>query len=547
MNQLSANRTESDSPAGHAVWYWCIFLAILFVVIGIRIRLLGLPLERDEGEFALMGQMMLKGIPPYQEAYNLKFPGIYGAYAIILAVFGQSPVGVHLGLLVVSLLTTAFLFLLVRKLFDSSAAAVAAASFSVLSIHPPLLGFSAHATHFVILFAVAGLYFLLCALERRSRPLLVGSGVLFGFAMLMKQPGIFFLCAGVTVLVMYSRKETKELNRLIKQIGIFLAGFCLPLAVSAVWLALAGVFQRFWFWTVTYAVTYGKENSLSTGIHDFFVRTPMIIGAAIFLWLLAALGMTSLWWNVRARPHRAFSIVFLLASFAALSMGLYFRRHYYVLLLPFLATMIGIATASIAEQLTSKLLSGKLVHSIVPAIFLLACLYSFYEQRSVFFTLSTTDACRMMFGDNPFPESMDIGTKLHDMTSPGDRIAVVVSEPQLYFYSHRLPATGYLYTYSLMEQQPYALQMQEEMIRQIESAMPRCIVYVSNSYSWQASPESNHHIFEWFNEFIRRGSYEIAGVVDISLSEPSTQLWGDASQGYNFTSPNYIVVFRRRM
>jgi len=45
---------------------------------------------------------------------------------------------------------------------------------------------------------------------------------------------------------------------------------------------------------------------------------------------------------------------------------------------------------------------------------------------------------------------------------------VLGSEPQIYFYSGRRSATGYLYMYSLTEEQKYALRMQKEMIGEIE-------------------------------------------------------------------------------
>ena len=36
------------------------------LVVAIRIRLLGIPLERDEGEYAYAGQLILQGVPPYK-------------------------------------------------------------------------------------------------------------------------------------------------------------------------------------------------------------------------------------------------------------------------------------------------------------------------------------------------------------------------------------------------------------------------------------------------------------------------------------------------
>jgi hypothetical protein len=37
---------------------------VLGLTIASRIRLLGIPLERDEGEYAYAGQLMLQGIAP---------------------------------------------------------------------------------------------------------------------------------------------------------------------------------------------------------------------------------------------------------------------------------------------------------------------------------------------------------------------------------------------------------------------------------------------------------------------------------------------------
>ncbi|MEI6197319.1 MAG: hypothetical protein WCS42_23640, partial [Verrucomicrobiota bacterium] len=63
-------------------------ITVLTLVAVARLRLLNFPLERDEGEYAYAGQLILQGFPPYELAYNMKFPGTYLAYAAIMAVFG---------------------------------------------------------------------------------------------------------------------------------------------------------------------------------------------------------------------------------------------------------------------------------------------------------------------------------------------------------------------------------------------------------------------------------------------------------------------------
>lgn len=85
-----------------AIVFWGL-ISVVLVTSAIRIRLLSVPLERDEGEYAYAGQLILQGIPPYTLAYNMKMPGIYAIYAGILSVFGQTQTSIHLGLLVFNL------------------------------------------------------------------------------------------------------------------------------------------------------------------------------------------------------------------------------------------------------------------------------------------------------------------------------------------------------------------------------------------------------------------------------------------------------------
>src|ERR1043166_1340792 len=128
---MKRKTTERDRVL-EAAW---IFLAliVLGLVIAIRVRLLDIPLERDEGEYAYAGQLILQGIPPYKLAYNMKFPGTYAAYALIMAIFGQTIVGIHLGLLLINAATILLIFLLGRRLIDSMAGIAAAVAYAVLS------------------------------------------------------------------------------------------------------------------------------------------------------------------------------------------------------------------------------------------------------------------------------------------------------------------------------------------------------------------------------------------------------------------------------
>jgi hypothetical protein len=80
-------------------------------------------------------------------------------------------------------------------------------------------------------------------------------------------------------------------------------------------------------------------------------------------------------------------------------------------------------------------------------------------------------------------------------------VAVLGSEPQIYFLSRRRSATGHIYTYALMERQPYARKMQDEMIAEIERNRPQFIVYVEEPYSWLRQDWSDPRLFDWWQDY----------------------------------------------
>ena len=188
-------KTDINGKLVQFAW-WALAAIVFTLVIAIRIRLLGIPLERDEGEYAYAGQLILQGIPPYKLVYNMKFPGTYAAYALIMSIFGQTIIGIHLGLLLINTATIVLIFFLGRRLVNSTAGLAAAISYAVLSVSPSVLGFAGHATHFVLLPVLAGTLLLLTTTDRQVSGRLFASGLLFGCGLLMKQPAVFFALFG---------------------------------------------------------------------------------------------------------------------------------------------------------------------------------------------------------------------------------------------------------------------------------------------------------------------------------------------------------------
>jgi 4-amino-4-deoxy-L-arabinose transferase-like glycosyltransferase len=191
--------------------------------------------------------LMLEGIPPYKLAYSMKFSGIYAAYALIMAVFGQTITGIHLGLLLVNSATVAVIFLLGRRLTDEIGGSVAAASYALLSVSPSVLGSAAHATHFVMLPVLAGTFLLL---EPHSMKRVLASGALFGIGLLMKQPACLFVLFGAIYLFIRHLGAGLGMKQAALRNLLFITGAIVPLTIACLLLWHAGVFNKFWFWTL---------------------------------------------------------------------------------------------------------------------------------------------------------------------------------------------------------------------------------------------------------------------------------------------------------
>lgn len=524
---------------------WILFLLSLSAVLIARYRLLNIPLERDEGEYAYAGQLLLQGIPPYKLAYSMKLPGTYVIYALFMAIFGQSAEGIHLGFLIINLASIILIFFISKRLFGFIAGIFSAISYAVLSVNNSVLGAHAHSTHFVVAMALCGLVLLLKAAESEKKIIIFLSGLFFGLAFLMKQHGIFFLPLGIIYLTWAHFKKYPALRPgLIFKLITYTIGAVLPFAGSCLFLFFAGVFDRFWFWVFRYAHEYSSGKPLCLAVKLF--KNGLIDAIAPFqiIGYAAVLGSIFLFLDAKARKHALLIITLLIASFLSVCPGLVFRRHYFVTILPVISILTGVCINSMYVFSCERKLSG--FFRIMPIVLFTGFLaWSIFQQKHYFFESTPAQISRETYGPNPFIESAEIAKYLKANSSPGDNIAVLGSEPQIYFYSNRHSATGYIYTYTFLENQPYALSMQKEMIKEIEFANPKYLIFVNIYTSWLGVAKPETLIFKWAEEYIGK-FYKIAGVVDI-FKDRTDYYWDAGARKINPSSPFYVNVYERKI
>jgi Dolichyl-phosphate-mannose-protein mannosyltransferase len=517
-----------------------LFALVFAVSIVVRIRLLNAPLERDEGEHGYLAQTLLAGYAPWQIAYNMKPPGADFIYAAFLLLFGQTATAIRLGLLLVNAATILLTALLGKRLFGLTAGAVAGASYALLSCSQDVMGTIAHCTHYVAFFSVLATLLLLRAGTRPGWLFL--SGLVYGLAVLMKQPGIFFGMFGAIFVLWRWRQARLSFVPGLKGIAAYCLGVALPYLLLCLELWHAGTFGRFWYWTYTLAKAYVTQQPPSLQLEFFEHFIPNVLAPNQYIWILAGLGLLlSLWMPVTRRPA-LFAALFLVLSSVAVCAGATYIPNYFILMLPAVALASGAWVAS-GEKLAGADLS--LARKVPLILFAAACLYSVWMQRPYLFEMSPYEFSRSTYGLNPFPEAVQVAEYIRSHSDPGTPIAVLGSEAEIYFYSRRPAATGYIFTYGLMETHRYAKPDQEEMMSEIEALRPEFIVFVGIGTSWLKRADSPDEILIWGMDYLNR-FYDIAGAVNLEEGKPTTYAWGEDAKIYNAGSATYMTVFRRR-
>ena len=529
-------------------WTIALLILVLLVPLVVRLRLLGMPLERDEGEFAYAAQLLLHGDSPYQGAYNtgLKLPGTVAGYAVSMAVFGQTATAIHLGVVFINLATALLLFVLGKRIAGAAAGVVAAGVFSWMSINPEVLGLAAHATHFVMLPAVAGLLLLQDVSTTTSARKIFCAGFLLGLAFVAKQTGAFFCLFGAIWMIWWEFFQAERRWKRLSCRLLWLAlGGTIPFALTCLIVAANGDFGRFWFWAFEYARAHGSVFSFREGLEWMRASLQSEFDSAPGLWSLALLGLVLLIFNPAWKRWRFFIFGLAVFSFLAICPGGYFREHYFIQLLPVTGLLVAVVFRTISDFFAKA--SHPKLTVIASLLVGAAMLQELIDGSHIYFFFTPEEVCRTIYPNNPFVEAIEVGDYLEKHCPPDRRIAVLGSEPEIFFYSRLRSATGYICTYPLMEKQPYAAAMREEMVGQIKQAAPAYVVFVNVHCSWmQDATPPDPGAFQWFETY-RAEHLQLVGVVDIPTHGPTVYQWIDS--GSNLSLPKstiWLAVFKER-
>ena len=538
-----------DNQPGDKIFlrYWdtLSLFVILLIITKLRFPFLEIPLERDEGAYAYMAQLLLEGVPPYTQAYSLYFPGVFIIYALTFLILGQTIFAIHFCLLVATLITIVIIFLIGKKLFDPLTGIISGATFGLLGLNPYAQGLFSHGEPFTMLFICSGVYLLLLSIDSENKILFLWSGLFFGLGLLIKQ-NVFVFIGLPIVYLCWSLLKKPRLKRkfYLDAIFYFTFGYFIPLAVFFIFCLITGSLEQMFFWTFIMPTEMTPALSISRAVYQFKILTLPIIKSSPLFFGVAAIGLLSPLWDKSSRLAVLFIAIFLVFSFFTMSLVFYFRAHYFLCLFPATALLTGVGFYSMNNLI--KKISLRRINPIIPAVFVFIFFsYSIFDQRKFFFQTKPEEVSRIIYGNNPFPESLVIANYIKEHSSPSDKIAILGSEPQILFYADRVSASKHIFMYYLMGNHLHALSMQKEAMADIELSKPPILINVVIPTSWLFQKDSKSMLFHWLDGFVLK-NYNLAGVVEIQGLNTTNYYWGVDTTKFVPKGENFIQIYQRK-
>jgi hypothetical protein len=466
-------------------------VGLIAVFALLRAPYLSVPLERDEGEYAYVAQRMLEGDVPYRDAFDQKPPGVFLAYAAAFVATGPSIESIHFLLYLWTAATTLVLFGLVRRLAGEAAGGFAALIFAIASADPRLVATAANTEMFMLLPLTASMACLVRGLAAPRAVWWLACGALAAAACWFKQVALLD-AAFVAVFAGVDRWRRAGPGAALRSLlGIGAGGLAVSLPLLA-YFALQGAWHPFldavWLHNVAYAGSHSLSEGVGRALFQLRAQAPSL---GIF-WALAAAALgvpraTDGW-------TRALLGGWALASAAGVAVGLYFRPHYFIQVLPALAALGGIGAAGLARRLAAR---SRLAGRVGVALLITAIgVPPVVANRAILGAGSPNAISRKIYGLNPFPESLEIARYIARTSDADDTVYVVGSEPQILFYAARRSATRYIFFYPLTGGYPDAPARQREVMREVTASRPRYVVVANLHTSLLMTPKTDRYVFD---------------------------------------------------
>jgi hypothetical protein len=474
-------------------------IALVFLIsLLIRLPLLPIPLERDEGEYAYIAWRWGYNELPYRDWVDQKPPGIFVVYRLAMMLPIDPVQAVHFAGALFAAASAAALFLVAVRWISGFWATFAGILFGVMSAEPSIQGVAANTELFMLfplILSVLAFMRVVRAVDLNV-PLVLLCGMLTGLAAAFKQVAainwLFLALAWPLVSVGRNKRRTSALFA-----SYSLAGAAVPWAALALYFSWKGALPDFVYNVLTHNVEYagGLIWADRWGYLQRAIRHLAPTHALV--WLYSFVGLASGFRSSRPRWGIVWGL-WSLTSLAGVSASGYYFEHYFLQLLPWLCLSAGLGGAALEKmQLSLHLPSAVrpiLLASVpltIPTLSLAPFLFQYSPQEAV----------TRIYPGNQFGQMPELGKRVAEITQPKDHLFVFGAESELLFYARRASATRYIFLFPLYGPYPNIREKQVAASEEIARNKPTAALFLPNDLFF--NPGTEHYFTIWTINYLK--------------------------------------------
>ena len=537
----SADQKPIKSPVPYSFFIFCaLFGAGLLFIINIQSDFTDFGLDRDEGTYINLGEVLREGGTMYQDAYSIKPPAIFYSYAAINTVFGYSANGLRWSLIVANALGAIMLFIFGYRWKGALFGCVSALAYSFFAFNPFIFGFAALAEHYQNVLLIAGVLALQQGKIKKNLIWYAVAGLLLTYGVLFKQNLVFVYLAIAAGLGWYFLiRPKRDFKPLLYFVG---ASFITSLLVFSP-LLIQGTLPDWIYWNFTYSKAYTASIPWSKGQEYLSMFFNFVTGFNMWMWIAGALGVLIAVIKIKHTAGKIAIALILLASIASIFPGNRFYPHYWSYLSPIMAIGCGWSFYSIGELIQLKIKSQWT--SFIPFLFFAFGLLYVVQSNSQFFdSPNELYVNRRLYGDNPFTETRILGEYLKKQMASNDEILMLGSEPEIFTYAGTTTPTPYIFFPQLSKQHERQPSMVAELKNWAETNKPKYAYMSNHPFSWGLSQGADQSLYQWGTSFLNQ-NYKVIGVADIIKGQAPKILLGDQAATYQLQSQKWVKIYER--
>ncbi len=467
-----------------------VFIFAISFIFASGLHSLEEPLERDLTTYGYIGHALLSGENLYTDLWDHKPPGIHIAFALSELIWGYGQRSIAFLWVVLSILTTIFIYLILDKISDWKAALIAVI-FWVLSSNSAYLQANQPNTEiFLNLFTLIAIWALVQHAHPTKKDLHI-TGWAMAIATMFKPVAIFVLLTMLIYALLQQYYHTRD-HRIQHY---FAPATRLLYPVPVLWLGMfiyaliMGRFQEYWDIIIVYNSQYSGNTLMN--IWAFFRNPVHIFSQSLYgIWILTLMGYAWLFVGSHAKNrqihHSLFILLFLGVLFEIGSIGSIGRNyaHYYQTLLPILTINASLLIVYIFDES----FHSRHWRQFTSALLLLIALGTLINSQIEFFRFSPIEVSYQKY-KRQFIDAWEMGLEIKTMTNPDETIYYWGSESGVYYYSQRNSASGIFYNLPLKEKKNKRVDLlMTQLLGDLRESPPAIFIWNTKEGKFERNP-----------------------------------------------------------